>query len=129
LTEVAYSNQYLTVKVALAILLGYCVVVHPFVAYFADPKGLRAYPTPSIAGITSLWRIWHNLKHNHYLVVDEAHRKHGSHVRIGPNHLSVCHPAAMKDLHAHGNTMIKDEWYDAGAGEFRNMADARDKVR
>jgi hypothetical protein len=25
--------------------------------------------------------------------------------------------------------MVKDGWYDAGAGEFRHMADARDKVR
>lgn len=35
----------------------------------------------------------------------------------------------MTELHGHGQTMVKDGWYDAGTGEFRHMADARDKVR
>ena len=107
----------------------YIIFLQPVVAYFLDSHKLRQYPAPSVAGFTSLWRIWHNLQHNHYLVVHDAHKRLGTHVRIGPNHISVNSPSAMADLHGHGNTMTKDGWYDAGAGDFRSMSDARDKVR
>lgn len=33
----------------------------------------------------------------------------------------------MSDVYGHGAGFLKDAWYDGGAGEFRHMADARDK--
>ena len=34
----------------------------------------------------------------------------------------------MNDIYGHGANFLKDGWYDGGAGEFRNMADARIKA-
>ncbi|KGO51285.1 Cytochrome P450 [Penicillium expansum] len=96
--------------------------------HFWDPKGLRQHPTPSIAGFSSLWRIYHNLRWNHYAAVHEAHQQLGTHVRIAPNHISILDPMAPHQIYGHGANMLKDIWYDAGAGPHRNLADARDKA-
>lgn len=34
----------------------------------------------------------------------------------------------MNDIYGHGANMLKDAWYDGGAGEHRNMADTRVKA-
>jgi cytochrome P450 len=34
----------------------------------------------------------------------------------------------MTDIYGHGAGMLKDAWYDGGAGEYRHMADARVKA-
>jgi benzoate 4-monooxygenase len=100
----------------------------PLVVYFVDSKNLRHFPSPPLAAISSLWRIFHNLHHNHYLAVHNAHKELGTHVRIAPKHISVSDPAAMNDIYGHGANFLKDAWYDGGAGEFRHMADARVKL-
>lgn len=104
------------------------VFVQPIVTYIRDSKNLRKFPAPSYAGISSLWRIFKNLQYEHFLAVDEAHKKLGTHVRIAPNHLSISDPAAMNDIYGHGANFLKDAWYDGGAGEYRHMADARVKA-
>lgn len=96
--------------------------------HFLDPKGLRQFPAPSIAGFTSLWRIYHNLRWKHYAAVHRAHQQLGTHVRIAPNHISILDPRAPQQIYGHGANMMKDVWYDAGAGPHRNLADARDKT-
>lgn len=93
-----------------------------------DHKGLRKFPAPSYAGISSLWRISHNLRFRHFQAVDEAHRQMGTHVRIAPKHISISDPAAVPQIYGHGANFLKDAWYDGGAGEFRHMSDARDKT-
>ncbi|KXL45912.1 MAG: hypothetical protein FE78DRAFT_381363, partial [Acidomyces sp. 'richmondensis'] len=52
----------------------------------------------------------------------------GSHVRIAPNHISVLSPQAAVDIYGHGANMLKDAWYDGGAGPYRHMADVRVKA-
>ncbi|KAF3003996.1 hypothetical protein E8E14_008164 [Neopestalotiopsis sp. 37M] len=105
--------------------------VYPFnvARYFYDPKGLRQFNGPSIAGYSSFWRIWHNINWRHYLVVEEAHQRFGSHVRISPNHISILDPRAAVEIYGHGANMQKEGWYDAGAGPHRNMSDTRDKAQ
>lgn len=67
--------------------------------------------------------------HNrHYVVIHEAHRKLGTHVRIAPNHVSVLSPQAEQDIYGHGANMLKADWYDGGAGEHRHMSDVRVKT-
>lgn len=63
----------------------------------------------------------------HYLVIHAAHEKLGTHVRIAPNHVSIAGPQAAADVYGHGANMLKDAWYDGGAGEHRHMADVRVK--
>lgn len=107
-------------------VLGLCI--YPILAYLWDKNGLRKFPSPSVAAFTPLWRIWHNINWNHYAAVDQAHRDLGSHVRISPNHISILDPRAPYEIYGHGANMLKEGWYDAGAGAHRNLSDARDKL-
>lgn len=108
---------------------GLSLIILPTISYLWDAKGLRKYPSPSaIAAFSPLWRIWHNLHYNHYAAVDDAHKRLGSHVRISRNHISVLDPQAAYEIYGHGANMLKDAWYDAGAGAHRNLADTRNKA-
>lgn len=109
-------------------LLALGLILSPVVHYFWDPKELRQYPAPSVAGITHLWRAWHNIRWKHSAAVDAAHRRFATHVRIAPNHLFILDPRAPQQIYEHGANMLKAEWYDVAAGPHRNLADARDKV-
>ncbi|KAF7524172.1 hypothetical protein G7054_g11493 [Neopestalotiopsis clavispora] len=62
-----------------------------------------------------------------FLIVHEAHQSLGTHVRIGPNHISISDPKAVEQIYGHGANFLKDAWYDGGAGEHRHMSDARVK--
>jgi cytochrome P450 len=104
------------------------LAVKPVVSYLADRKHLRKFPAPSYAAVSSLWRMLHNLRRRHYLAVHEARQRLGSHVRIAPNHISISDPSALPEIYGHGANFLKDAWYDGGAGEHRNMADARVKA-
>ncbi|KAK5064242.1 hypothetical protein LTR84_000075 [Exophiala bonariae] len=110
-----------------AVLFG-VLFIQPLVVYAVDRKGLRKFPSPSYAAVSSFWRIIHNLRKEHFLAIHEAHTNLGTHVRIAPNHISISDPAAMNDIYGHGAGFLKDAWYDGGAGEFRHMADARVKA-
>jgi len=72
--------------------------------------------------------MYHNWKCSHYLAIDEAHKKLGTHIRIAPNHISVSDPQAVIDIYGHGTNFLKDAWYDGGAGEHRHLADVRVKA-
>ncbi|KAL4911374.1 hypothetical protein BDW74DRAFT_172836 [Aspergillus multicolor] len=108
-------------------VIGYTVFVHPVTTYFLDKKSLRQYPGPSIASFSILWRICQILKNAHFKAVYNSHQKYGTHVRIGPTQLSISDPRAMNDIYGHGSNFPKDEFYDAGAGPYRSMADTRSK--
>ncbi|KAF2104678.1 cytochrome P450 [Rhizodiscina lignyota] len=106
----------------------FILFIQPVLVYFLDKKHLRKFPAPAYAGLSSLWRISHNLRRQHYQAIHNAHQQLGTHVRIGPNHISVSDPLAMNDIYGHGANMLKEGFYDGGAGEFRNLADARVKA-
>lgn len=115
-------------SIALLVLFALYPFVQPLIVYFIDRKKLRKFPSPSVAGLTSLWRINCNLQYKHYQAVHDAHKNLGTHVRIAPNHISIADPAALNDIYGHGAGLLKDAWYDGGAGDFRHMADARVKA-
>lgn len=107
--------------VATAVLL--FTVASSVTYYFLDPKSLRRFPSPSIAAFTPFWAIWHNYRGKRYLAVEDAHRRLGPIVRIGPNSLSFSDPRAYKDIYGHGSSIIKDIFYDNLAGNTPSMAD------
>ncbi|KAJ9613291.1 hypothetical protein H2200_003233 [Cladophialophora chaetospira] len=111
----------------LAVLFG-VLFIQPLAVYIVDRRGLRRFPSPSYAAVSSFWRIIYNLRNKHFLAIHEAHKQLGTHVRIAPNHISVSDPVAMNDIYGHGAGFLKDAWYDGGAGEFRHMADSRVKA-
>ncbi|KAH9239388.1 hypothetical protein K456DRAFT_32770 [Colletotrichum gloeosporioides 23] len=100
----------------------------PITSYLADRKGLRKFPSPGFAGISSLWRIFYCFRYQHFAAVHQAHKTLGTHVRIAPNYVSISDPRAVYDIYGHGANFLKDGWYDGGAGAFRHMADERIKT-
>lgn len=117
---------YVVVAAGPSVVLG--LIAFSIAQYFWDLRGLRKRPSTSLSAFTPLWRAWHNIHMRHYAAVDEAHKKLGTHVRIAPNHISILHPDAPGEIYGHGAGMLKDAWYDAGAGVHRNIADTRNKA-
>jgi cytochrome P450 len=103
------------------------LVIQPIASYIVDKNDLRRFPSPSFAGLTSLWRIHHNLRNRHFRAIHHAHEQFGTHVRIAPKHISISDPRAMAEIYGHGANMLKDPFYDGGAGPHRNLADTRVK--
>ncbi|KAJ5164780.1 Cytochrome P450 E-class group I [Penicillium coprophilum] len=58
-------------------------------------QGLANIPGPTIAKYSSLWKLHNVWKGNHHQTALDLHCKHGSLVRIGPNHISVGDPSAI----------------------------------
>ncbi|KAL4866190.1 hypothetical protein BDV12DRAFT_187600 [Aspergillus spectabilis] len=88
---------------------------------------LRQYPSPSFPSFSGLWCLSQILKSTHFMSVYDAHQQYGTHVRIGPTQLSVSDPRALNDIYGHRANFPKDEFYYAGAGPHRSMADTRSK--
>jgi uncharacterized membrane protein len=44
---------------------------------------LGGYPGPFSARLSQLWRVWKNMRGEHYKVVDELHKTYGEYVRVG----------------------------------------------
>lgn len=109
-------------------LLIAAVVTFTVGRYFIDRKGLRKYPSPSIAAFTPLWAIYYSLHNRRWTAVNAAHEKLGPIVRLSPNHVSFTLPEALRDIYGHGAPIVKDHWYSNQAGDNPNMADATDKA-
>lgn len=103
------------------------IILASVVQYLLDRKGLRRFPSPSVAAHTALWAAYHNLYGQRYLAVDAAHQSLGSVIRIGPNHVSFSDPAAYKDIYGHGSSIVKDTFYDNLAGDTPSIADTSDR--
>ncbi|CAI4212757.1 unnamed protein product [Parascedosporium putredinis] len=103
------------------------VIASPLIHYALDPKGLRRYPMPSVAALTPLWQMYYNWRGDKFIAVDKAHKRLGSVVRLGSNHVSFSSPQAFKDIYGHGTSVRKDTFYDNQASGNPNMADATDK--
>lgn len=126
--KAALLGSMLIFLAVLLVLAAALCFIQPIVVYFLDRKNLRKFPAPAYAACSSLWRISQNLRCRHYLAIHEAHEKLGTHVRIAPYHVSISDPKAMNEIYGHGANMLKDAWYDGGAGEYRKMADVRIKA-
>ncbi|CCM03251.1 uncharacterized protein FIBRA_05377 [Fibroporia radiculosa] len=88
------------------------VLVH-LVPYIIDPRGLRAYPGPFFAKFTDVWLSLTVFSNAWSEAVEKLHKKHGSFVRIGPNHVSIADPAALPLVYGHSSGALKAPFYDA----------------
>lgn len=68
---------------------------------------LAKYPGPLLASFTNLWKAYHVIRGDYEYAILDLHRKHGSFIRIGPNHLDISHAAAVKDIYLTGKTFAK----------------------
>lgn len=123
--RLAITNSFskVTFCLVLIVVAPLFAIVSVVTYYFLDPKSLRQFAAPSVAGFTPFWAIWHNARGRRYLAVEDAHRRLGPVIRIGPNSLSFSDPRAYKDIYGHGSSIIKDIFYDNLAGDTPSMAD------
>jgi cytochrome P450 len=107
--------------------IGFSCLVWPIFRYFRDPKQLRRYPGPFLAGITNIWIMYKHYIGQRTSTVHELHQKHGKILRIGPNSLSFSSLDAARDIYGHGTPTSKDRFYDSLAGVHRQLFDSIDK--
>lgn len=72
-------------------------------------SGLRGIPGPTLAAWTGLWRFFDVQKGQAHWTHIHLHKKYGSLVRIGPNHVSVGDPAEIANIYGlnKGYTKVK----------------------
>lgn len=116
-----------------------------------DSHGLRAYPGPFIAKFSDIWLGYVSKGAHRSELVHEAHLKYGTLdlgscimppidiplylrpfitgpiVRIAPNHVSIADPDALQVVYAHGNGVVKSDFYDAFVSIRRGLFNVRDR--
>ncbi|KAK7888077.1 hypothetical protein LTR67_008954 [Exophiala xenobiotica] len=112
---------------ATVVLLVGAAVLYPLICYFHDPKKLRRFPAPSVAGFTNLWMMFQQYNHNRALSTHAAHEKLGKIVRVGPNHISFVGRQATKDIYGHGTPAQKDKFYISFTGTHESSLDVTDR--
>ncbi|PNS18959.1 Isotrichodermin C-15 hydroxylase [Sphaceloma murrayae] len=88
---------------------------------------LSRYPGPFLASLSPLWKLWHVKVGDYEQVLIDLHRRHGVFVRVGPNHLDVSHPEAIKDIFNTGKSFVKSDFYDAFTALRPNIFGTRDE--
>ena len=113
--------MYLIVAVVLVALV--VVLASPLLYYIQDPHDLRRFPCAHpLAGITNFWIFSRSLTRRRHQHVTKAHERYGTVVRIAPKHISFTNPQAYKDIHGHGTSIVKDDFYSHVAGGNPSMA-------
>ncbi|KIK78214.1 hypothetical protein PAXRUDRAFT_834670 [Paxillus rubicundulus Ve08.2h10] len=96
--------------------------------YLADPFKQRHIPGPFLAKFSNIWLGWTASQGHRSDVVHELHKKHGTFVRLAPNHVSIADPDALQIVYAHGNGSLKSDFYDAFVSIHRGLFSTRDRV-
>ncbi|KAJ4325152.1 hypothetical protein N0V94_000866 [Neodidymelliopsis sp. IMI 364377] len=113
------------------LLTPYTLVLLP-VLYYVLPYlrnwQIKDIPSPFPAAFTNLWLLLQARQGKRYLAVDQAHKKHGTFVRIQPHHVSVADADAIPVIYGHGNGMLKSEYYDAFVSIRRGLFNTRDRA-
>ncbi|CEL09163.1 hypothetical protein ASPCAL12303 [Aspergillus calidoustus] len=103
------------------------LLIYTLTRYIHDPKSLRRFPSPSIAGLTPLWSMYHSWSATQTAAIYAAHKSLGPIVRIAPNHISFTDPAAYRDIYGHGASLRKDDFYSHIADGNPSVAQATEK--
>ncbi|RSM09057.1 hypothetical protein CDV31_007824 [Fusarium ambrosium] len=74
-------------------------------------RGLRTLPGPTLAAYSGLWRYLDVRSGQAHKTAINLHRKHGSLVRIGPNHVSISDPREIKKIYGLKSGYTKTAFY------------------
>ncbi|KII96069.1 hypothetical protein PLICRDRAFT_96318 [Plicaturopsis crispa FD-325 SS-3] len=96
----------------LAIFITAALLTH-IAPYLYDAHGIRTLPGPFIAKFSDFWLGWAAGTRHRSEIIHEAHHTYGTFVRIAPNHTSIASPEALQTVYAHGNGVLKTNFYDA----------------
>ncbi|CAL5867987.1 uncharacterized protein PFLUO_LOCUS2210 [Penicillium psychrofluorescens] len=103
------------------------MLIWPILSYFLDPKKLRRFPAPGIAGFSNLWMMYHAYDFRRPMATHDAHQKLGKVVRVGPNHVSFIGRQAVKDIYGHGTPAQKDKFYISFTGTHESSLDVTNR--
>ncbi|CAI7630660.1 unnamed protein product [Penicillium pancosmium] len=106
--------RHLTVDRILGDLAAVLVVLTiAYILYNRFVHPLRHIPGPLLASLTPWVQLYHGLKGDRHLWLDECHQKYGSHVRVAPNFVSVNTDRGLHDIYGHGKRLQKADFYNA----------------
>lgn len=83
------------------------VVCFYYLITYAGLWRLRDIPGPKLAAFSNYWFLLQSRQGSRALVVDEAHKKHGKMICLGPRHVSIADEPAIQAIYGHGNKLIK----------------------
>ena len=110
LDSVVSAKAVLFVLISCAKAHPYLLIVGVVLTHFLRTRyrpGLQHVPGPFIASFTCLWRFNVVRKKDMPWTSIRLHQKYGPLVRIGPNHVSVAHPDALKVIYGNDSTYRK----------------------
>ncbi|KAF2149542.1 cytochrome p450 benzoate 4-monooxygenase [Myriangium duriaei CBS 260.36] len=108
----------------LIVLWGFAYYLVP---YFTTYKHLRGIPGPFWAKFSNGWIALGARKGQKFAWVDAAHRKYGTIVRVGFNHVSIAEPEGLHTVYAHGNGFLKDHFYESFVSGVPGVFNVRDR--
>ncbi|MCJ1360922.1 hypothetical protein MMC16_000017 [Acarospora aff. strigata] len=88
-------------------------------AWTRNRRGLREIPGPFLASFSNLWKlkaVWRQDMPRRNI---ELHEKFGPLVRIGPNHVSISDPVALKTVYGFTNIFKKSAFYPIGEAFYK----------
>ncbi|KAK7900958.1 hypothetical protein LTR67_003243 [Exophiala xenobiotica] len=101
------SFSWLAVVGGLASLgLAYWVV-----SVFLSYRKLRHIKGPWLASISPLWLFYYTCRGTLYLAVEDALKKYGSPVRIGPDYIVTDDPVIQKYMAAPRSPFVRGRWF------------------
>ncbi|MCJ1388045.1 hypothetical protein MMC18_000889 [Xylographa bjoerkii] len=109
----------------------YALLLVPVLYYllpYLRNNSIRAVPGPYLAAFSNLWLLYQCRRGRRYLVVDNAHKKYGTLVRIQPDHVSIADADAIPIIYGHGNGFLKSHYYDAFVSIQRGLFNTRDRA-
>ncbi|KAL4878051.1 cytochrome P450 [Aspergillus karnatakaensis] len=89
--------------------------------YFLSTKydrNISDIPGPFWAGFSNIWRTLDTYKGRSQYTAIALHRQYGPLVRVGPKHISVGDPAAIKTIYAINNGFTKTAFYPIQAARY-----------
>lgn len=78
-----------------------------FFLHAAVHPRLRKIRGPRLAAVTNLWRLAKLSQGNAPTFFRQLHDEYGKIVRIGPNHVSIADPEAIKKIYGIGSSYLK----------------------
>lgn len=104
------------------------VFLYHFLPWLYDSYGTRSIPGPFLAKFTDLWLALVSKGGHRSEVVHQLHLKHGTVVRLAPNHVSIADPGALSTIYGHGSGTLKSNFYDAFVFMRPGLFNTRDRA-
>ncbi|CAH0050575.1 unnamed protein product [Clonostachys solani] len=82
-------------------------------------RHLYNIPGPFLASFSSLWKTWDTYKGDSQHTAIKLHRQFGPLVRVGPRHVSVGDPAAVKTIYSVNGGFTKTAFYPIQAVRYQ----------